>query len=203
MALFANLVDWLLSLGPASVFLVGFIDGAGLPTGGGADLALILFSSQLGPNPQSQLLPLAATLGSTLGCLVLFYLGRQGGERLMIRLAPHRRSRIKARIAQRGTWAIFISMLGPPPYPTKLFVLGAGVFQMPFLPFALSVLAGRALRYWLVWYLTLRFGQRIFAQLQVYYLPILILLGLVGLGLLWTWWRRRQIRRQSTDEDST
>jgi membrane protein YqaA with SNARE-associated domain len=196
MAFFRNLVGWLLTLGPASVFLVCFIDGAGLPTGGGADLALILFSSKLGSNPQSQLLPLAATLGSTLGCLVLYYLGRRGGERLMIRQDPHRRSRIKARIAQRGTWAIFISMLAPPPYPAKLFVLGAGVFQMPVLPFALSVLAGRALRYWLLWYLTVRFGQRVFAQLQAYYLPVLILLGLTGLVLLWIRWRRPRIELQ-------
>ena len=121
----------------------------------------------------------------------------------MIRQDPHRRSRIKERIARRGTRAIFISMLAPPPYPTKLFVLGAGVFQMPVLPFALSVLAGRALRYWLIWYLTVRFGQRVFAQLQVYYLPVLILLGLTGLGLLWIWWRQRQIKLQYADEKST
>ena len=203
MAFFGNLVGWLLKLGPASVFLVCFIDGAGFPTGGGADLALILFSSQLGHNPQSQLLPLAATLGSTLGCLVLFTLGRRGGERLMIRQAPHRRSRIKARIAQRGTWAIFISMLAPPPYPAKLFVLGAGVFQMPVLPFALSVLAGRALRYWLIWYLTVRFGEAVFAQFQVYYLPVLIMLGLIGSSLLWVWWHRRQIKLQYADGKST
>ena len=111
---------------------------------------------------------------------------------IWVRLAPPKRRRIEERIAGRGMWAILVSMLGPPPYPTKFFVLGAGLFQMRPLPFALSVLVGRALRYWLIWYLTVRFGEAIFAQLQVYYLPVLIVLGLSGLALAWRWWRQHR-----------
>jgi len=48
--------------------------------------------------------------------------------------------------------------MAPPPYPTKLFVLCAGVFGMRPIPFGLSTFVGRLIRYGLGGYLGMRFG---------------------------------------------
>jgi membrane protein DedA with SNARE-associated domain len=46
----------------------------------------------------------------------------------------------------------------PPPTPWKLFVFGAGVFEMKTLNFLAAVVAGRLVRFSVLAFLTLRYG---------------------------------------------
>jgi membrane protein YqaA with SNARE-associated domain len=187
-----DLVVLLLGLGLLGLFLIAFVDSAGIPTAGGPDMVLLLLVVHgQGPGELAQLLP-AVVIGSTLGCLAMYYFGRRGGARLLERFAAERRVSIKEKIDRYGLWTILVAVLGPPPYPTKIFVLSAGVFKMGLGPFLSGVLLGRVLRYGAVGYLALRFGERA-KELLVTHYPVvfLALAGLVGLVLLLRWRRTR------------
>ena len=69
-----------------------------------------------------------ATLGSLAGCLVLYYIGRKGGEALVRkRFTGDKVERAMARLQRYGVMAVLIPSLLPPPAPFKIFVLLAGV----------------------------------------------------------------------------
>ena len=70
----------------------------------------------------------SATLGSVVGCLVLYYLGRKGGEALVRkRFSADRIERALATLPRYGVMAVLIPSLLPPPTPFKIFILLAGV----------------------------------------------------------------------------
>ena len=146
--------------GLPGVLGLSFIDSAGLPTGGGPDVAVVVLTGLQPFFHYVALLVLAASLGSTAGCVVLYYVGRRGGAIALQRFAPSKREYVRERIARNGFAAIFLSAMGPPPFPTKLFVLSAGVFGMPLSTLVLSMLTGRLLRYSIAGYLGVVLGER-------------------------------------------
>src|SRR5215217_5454458 len=87
---------------------------------------------------------LMATVGSVLGCLSLYYVGRKGGEAFL-------RKRFKAGYIDRGTQllqkhgllAVMVVALLPPPAPFKIFVLLAGVAAVPAWQFGAAILIAR------------------------------------------------------------
>ena len=94
-----------------------------------------------------------------------------------------------------------MAVIGPPPYPTKIFVLSAGVFKMGPGSFLSAVLLGRFLRYGLVAYLALHFGARAEELLMNHY-PVVfaMLIGLVGVALLVRWQRHQAARTKRPGE---
>ena len=190
-----DLVVLLLGLGIPGLFLIALVDSAGIPTAGGPDIVLLLLVVHAqGAHELAQLVP-TCVLGSALGCLAMYYFGRREGPRVLERFALERRASIREKIDRYGLWAILIAVIGPPPYPTKIFVLSAGVFKMGPGSFLSAVLLGRFLRYGSVAYLALYFGARAEELLLSHY-PVVFatLVGLVGLVLL-VRWRRHQASR--------
>jgi undecaprenyl-diphosphatase len=99
-----------------------------------------------------------ATLGSVLGCLILFYLARKGGERFLYRHVKQGKARILTQWFQRyGLATVFVTALSPAPMPTKLFIICA---ERPSARGAvlLVVLAARSVRYFGLAYLGCWFG---------------------------------------------
>lgn len=94
---------------------------------------------------------LATALGSVVGCVLLYEVGRRGGEKLAIRFVSSKKL-LKAEmlLARYGALAIAIPALSPPPMPFKGFVLAAGIFAMPRAQFMATVFFARGLRY-VVW----------------------------------------------------
>ena len=177
-------------MGHAGLFGMAFLDSAGLPTGGAPDLVLLLLAMRVAGAGDVLLLVLVAVVGSTLGCLFFYYLGTRGGRPILAHLSAEKQTSIKAKIDRHGFLTILLAMLGPPPYPMKLFVISAGVFRMRLLPFVASVLLGRAVRYSAVGYLSIRFGEQAAHHFKENY-PVIFftVLGVVGAGLLvrWCW----------------
>ena len=60
---------------------------------------------------------------------------------------------------QYGVWAVIVAGFTPIPY--KLFTIGAGAAQMPFIPFVLGSIVGRGMRFYLVSTLFYFFGERL------------------------------------------
>jgi membrane protein YqaA with SNARE-associated domain len=191
-------LEWLnrslIFLGIPGLFLIALLDSAAIPMVGGPDAVVVLLSWQ---RPAlAWLIAIAAALGSTAGCFILYRIGRAGGELALARLAPERRDWIKRKIEANAVWAIFVAVTAPPPFPTKPFVLAAGVFRTPLGPFTAAVLSGRLVRYSLMAILGSRFGDRASQLIKARY-PV-VLAALAGIVLLILLVRHyRESRRQT------
>ena len=185
-----TLRDGLLALGLPGLFLIALLDSAGIPLPGGVDIVLMLLSWQ--QPSRFLLLAAAAATGSTLGCLVLYRLGRTGGAMAVRRLDPERVRRVTAKVRENDVVATMIAVLAPPPFPTKAFMLVAGLVGMPWPRFVAAVLTGRLIRFVGEAYLAVRLGDRALDTLQEYY-PLVgaVLLGAVLLYVVVRWLRGR------------
>ncbi len=169
-----GLRDSLLALGLPGLFLIALLDSAGVPLPGGVDIVLMLLSWQ---QPSLFLaVALTAAIGSAIGCLVLYRVGRTGGEMAVRRLDPERRRWVTNKVRENDILAMLVAVLAPPPFPTKVFVLVAGFVGMPWPRFAATVFAGRVLRFTGEAYLAVRLGDAAFETPQRYY-------PLIGAGL--------------------
>jgi membrane protein YqaA with SNARE-associated domain len=105
---------------------------------------------------------LMAGVGSALGSLVPFFIGRAGGELFLLkRINRARFEKLRARFERQEFLAILIPAMLPPPTPFKLFVFAAGVFEMRTLSFLLAVFIGRLLRFGITGALVVFYGPEI------------------------------------------
>lgn len=145
-------------LGPWAVFVIAFVDAAfmGIPM----DPLVAGFVYKF---PQRfWMFPLLASLGSALGCTILYGVGLKGGQLLLAkRLSKERMASLHNSFERHPVWALMLPSMLPPPTPFKLFVLAAGVFRMPLGEFLLAIFAGRMVRFSLLTVLTLLFGEEI------------------------------------------
>ncbi len=105
---------------------------------------------------------LMAALGSAIGSLLPFYIGRAGGELfLMKRINRKRYEQLRDRFERQEFLAIMIPAMMPPPMPVKLFEFAAGVFEMKTLWFFMAILGGKFLRFLAEALITIFFGEKI------------------------------------------
>ena len=159
----SRLVSWLeafvSSLGGPGLFVVAFLDSSFLSLPEINDVLVILMVTQ-----NEALMPYysaMATLGSISGCLVLYMLGRKGGEvMLRKRFSGSRVEKATALFQRFGVLAIVVPALLPPPAPFKVFVLLSGVARVPALKFGGAVAVGRGVRYFGEGVLAVRYGDQ-------------------------------------------
>lgn len=181
-----RLKDYLLTLGVPGVLLIAFLDSALVPLPGGPDAVVMLVAWQ---RPSAGVLTvLAATFGSTLGCLVLYQIARKGGEVALARFPRVKRERVEAWLARNDFGAVLLSVLAPPPFPMKALILSAGLIGMKRGRFALAVFLGRGVRFGLEAYVGIRFGDQAATVLKAQY-PRMAL-ALVGVVAVWMVIRR-------------
>jgi len=132
---------------------------------------------------------LAASLGSAIGSLLPYGLGRAGGELFLLkRIDQQRLERIRDRFEKREFLAIMVPAMLPPPAPFKIFVFSAGVFEMKVRAFLLAVFSGRLLRFGILSVLTIVFGQEIVdltRDLIRKHPSIAVAIGVIILGVLY------------------
>jgi len=145
------------ALGAGGIFLAAFLDSSfvSLPL---INDFLVVELSVMHP-ARMPLYAATATLGSLAGCLLLFFLARKGGEAYFARHAGGRAARIRQWLSRNAFLAVAVPSILPPPMPFKLFVLGAGVFQVGVRPFSLALIAGRGFRYLVLGILAVRYGE--------------------------------------------
>ena len=107
-----------------------------------------------------------AALGSAVGSLLPYYLGRAGGELFLLkRINRQRYEQMRDRFEKQEFLAIMVPAMMPPPMPVKLFEFAAGVFEMKPLWFFSAILVGKFLRF-LIWaIITITYGRRFWARL--------------------------------------
>ena len=186
--------DSLLALGLPGLFLIALLDSAGIPLPGGVDLVLMLLAWQ---EPSLFIrIALTAAVGSTLGCLVLYRLGLTGGGRAVRRLDPNKRQWVTEKVRDNDVAAMMLAVLAPPPFPTKIFMLVAGLVGMSWSRFTVAVFIGRMMRFTGEAYLAVRLGDRAFETLERNY-PV-VGVCLVGGIILYLVMRRLQRRPPTT-----
>jgi membrane protein YqaA with SNARE-associated domain len=197
--LFQKYKFWLLAilkpLGAWGVGCIAVIDAAAVPVPIDFILAGYIWADQ----KHFYLYVIIAALGSALGGLVPFLLGRLGGELfLMKRVDRAKYESLRDRFEKQEFLAMMIPSILPPPTPWKLFVFGAGVFEMKTANFLLAVFCGRLIRDSVTALLTIEYGPRIITltnELLTRHSRAILLVFLALFGLLAVWMVRKRRRR--------
>jgi membrane protein YqaA with SNARE-associated domain/outer membrane lipoprotein-sorting protein len=161
MPLFEAFSVWLkatlLPYGGFGLMLLAICDSSFLSLPEVNDILLMTFSID---DPASMpKLALLTTVGSIIGCSLLYAVGRKGGEAfLQKRFSQDRLLRIRQWYQKYGILAIIVPSLLPPPTPFKIFVLSAGTFGISWPRFIVAVLIGRGLRYFSEGFLAVTYG---------------------------------------------
>lgn len=184
----SKFTHYLTTFGPFGLFAIAFLDSVMVPLPGGVDAVLLLLSAA---RPSWMLIYAAvATIGSTLGCLVLYRISMRAGHRALARFSQSKQKRVKDLIDRYDVLSVLVASLLPPPFPFKLFVVSAGVFRLQVVRFAIAIAAGRAFRYSLLAYLAARYGEHAKELLSRYYpaigigLAVLIIIVFVAKNLI-------------------
>ena len=192
-----------LGLYGGGLFVLSLLDSSFMPLPGINDVALIVLASQ---HPaRSPWYAILSTLGSLLGCLVMYAIARGGGK-----LAGGRSGSAKMNPARRWLHrndfvAMLVMSLLPPPAPLKVFVIAAGALRMNVVNFAAALLIGRSLRFAAIAWLGARYG----VEAETYLRKNLTTASLVSIllviisTLLYRWWKSRQRTSDASDQDPT
>lgn len=192
-----KIVAYASGLGAPGLFLISFLDSSVLSFPIINDLLLIELSIQ---HPaRMPVYALMAASGSVLGCVLLYFLARMGGEAYFHRKAGARAHAIRHWVERNGFGGMLIAALLPPPTPFKIFVFAAGVFEAPLAGFTSAITLARLFRYFGVGYLAVRFGADAMPYLVAHKLQATVLvIGLVAVSYLLSRWILRQ--RPNPDE---
>jgi membrane protein YqaA with SNARE-associated domain len=137
---------------------------------------------------------LMASIGSAIGGLLPYGLGRAGGELFLLKRVDRERfDRIRLRFERQEFLAVMIPSMLPPPAPWKMFIFAAGVFEMRILPFMFAVFTGRMVRWLILSMLVLKLGPGA-ADLVAHHAIILVaVVGLLAvLGFAWWWMKKKR-----------
>ena len=151
--------EWASELGGVGLFIIALLDSSFLSFPQVNDLLIIVLSTKY-----PERMPYYAgmtTIGSLIGCFLLYGVARRGGEVFL-------RKRLKGRYVDRaitlyqrhGLLAVVVPALLPPPVPFKVFVLLAGAASVSPIRFAIAVGIGRGIRYFGQGYLAVLYGEQ-------------------------------------------
>jgi len=169
-----RLLVFFVALGPTGLFAVALLDSAFVPLPSSADALMILLTIA---HPRMMIVyALLATVGSTIGCVILYYISRRAGRRALNKFSPAKQKRVKELIDRYDVLSVLVASLMPPPFPFKLFVVTAGVFRFSVTRFTIAIVAGRIFRFLLEGYFAIRYGAQAKLVLARYY-------PWIGLGL--------------------
>ena len=199
----SRIVSWVqafaLSVGGPGLFFIAFLDSSFLSLPEINDILVIVMVIE-----NTELMPYyatMATLGSVTGCLLLYVIGRRGGEALLQRrFGGPRLERAMELSRKYGVLAVAIPAVLPPPAPFKVFVVLAGVSGVPLVQFVSAVALGRGFRYFGEGWLAVRYGEAAIELLeQNGRMVSLILAALVLVGGLtyFLWMSRRRTEVES------
>jgi membrane protein DedA with SNARE-associated domain len=163
----AGSVNYLLSsIGGLGVLLLAMGDSSFLTLPEGNDLLIVVLSAGKSWGQMAYYVVMTI-IGSVIGCLILYSIGRRGGNPMLRRrFSPKSIDRAEKLFGRYGILSVVISSILPPPTPFKIFVLSAGVFRFKTPEFFTAVLIGRTIRYSIWGILAVLYGNSVKAYMQ-------------------------------------
>jgi len=190
--------NYIMAFGAPGLFVLCLLDSTFVPLPSFADLLLIGLSMS---NPHwMPVYVFLAVLGSTIGCVILYYISRRAGSRALRKFSPAKQKRVKDLIDRYDVLSVLVASVMPPPFPFKVFVISAGVFRFNLIRFTIAIFAGRLFRFLLEGYLAVRYGVQAKEVLAREYPWIALGLVIVIVGFFVT--RNLLKRRSATAEES-
>jgi membrane protein YqaA with SNARE-associated domain len=195
----SQLPHWLQAVidlsGGLGLFLVAFLDSTFVPFPTVNDLLLIALSIQ--SPARMPYYATMVTLGSLTGCLVLYQIGRKGGELAFGNRAGLHAAGVRRWIKRNGFLSVAVAALLPPPAPFKLVVFAAGALGMPLGVFIVSLAFARSMRFFGEAYLAIRYGPQAAAYLAEHKLAFAAgsILFFGAVYVLIKWFRRRSLEQ--------
>lgn len=183
------------------MLLASFIDSASIPI----PIDVLIAGWAWADKRHFYVYALLAAVGSSLGGLIPFFVGRAGGELFLLKRVNRARfESMRNQFEKQEFLAVMVPSMLPPPTPWKLFVFGAGVFEMHTATFMLAVFVGRCIRFGAETALVVKYGPEIvtvMGELAKKHLA-LTLLGLVVIFGAIGWWIWRKLRVKRLDDAS-
>lgn len=184
----AGLKAYLIAFGAFGLFAIALLDSSFVPLPSSIDAAVLLLSAAT--PAMMPVYVLTATVGSVIGTLILYFIARRAGRRVLNRFSPQKQARVQDLINRYDMLSILVASLLPPPAPFKLFVITSGVLRMSVLRFTIAITIGRLFRFLLEGYLAARYGENAKELLTRYYpavgisLAVLIIAAFVVRSLM-------------------
>ena len=182
----------MLALYGGGLFVLSFLDSSFIPFPGINDIALIVLASK---HPaRSPFYALLSTLGSLLGCFVMYGIARGGGRLAGGKRASTKRNRARRWLEQNEFVSMLVMALLPPPAPLKFFVIAAGALRMNMVNFGAALLVGRSLRFAAIAWLGAHYGAEAEAYLKknLTWASLVTIVLVIALALIFRWWKARQ-----------
>ncbi len=197
----AAIQGWAAEFGGLGLFIIAALDSSFLSFPQVNDVLVIYLSTRY-----PERMPYYAgmtTLGSLLGCFLLYAAARKGGDVVLRKgFSNVNVARVTALSERFGLLAVIVPSLLPPPTPFKLFVLIAGAAAVPPWKFGAAILIGRGIRYFGQGYLAVRYGEYALELVRRHGATVgLTLAGIVAVGGAAYALRRRTVVRTSALEE--
>ena len=161
---------------------------------GGVDVLIILIAAV--DHAQAYWSAGAAVVGSLIGCLLLFFIARKGGEAYLQRHAiSPREARFRAWFHEYGLLTVFVPAFVPFPLPLKVFIVSAGALEESPTAFTIVMIGARIPRYLFLAWLGTRLGRETvpYLRLHAWQFGLLAVALFSILYLLTTYLHRRGI----------
>lgn len=140
--------------------MMGLLDSSFLFMPLGNDLLVIAMTSK-----KHMLMPyyaVMAAIGSVMGCFMIDFISRKGGEKGIEKLlSPRQLQYVKRHVKKNAGWALAFASLMPPPFPFTPFVIGSAALQYPRRRLLVVIAATRFLRFFIEGILAVVIGHKI------------------------------------------
>ena len=158
---------WMLALlkpfGAWGILMLSLVDSAAIPL---PFLDPLIVSYGVHDHARMPLFCLMAAVGSAIGSMLPYYIGRAGGELFLLkRINRERYEQLRDRFEKQEFLAIMLPAMCPPPMPVKLFELAAGVFEMRPSSYFLAITSGKTIRFLIESILVIIYGPKILSLL--------------------------------------
>lgn len=193
-AFFRQMFVYLIHLGALGPLLLGILDSSFLFFPFGNDFLLVILTSR--DRDHLPLYVLTASVGSTLGVLLLDLVCRKGGQEGLKRMLSRRRfDYLKRKMAKHAALVLVVACVAPPPFPFTLVVAAASAFQYARRRLLTVIFFSRAIRFTLLGLLALWLGRHIIRIINseefTWYMAGFILLCTVGSAVQVFRWMQR------------